>query len=154
MPVIDTDLFKQGELTSQIGVCKRAERTVSADLFMLSLRILHAPKADRAGTIIARCHQQQLAVLRVPVRLGEVPHGAQGVIVAAATHDRSASMVVGIFVGPLPHVAHHVHHAKWARSVGMRIDIAGWSHLAAMVRDGRRCILWVGPEMTEQGRRG
>jgi hypothetical protein len=37
-------------------------------------------------------------------------------------------MVVRVFICPLPNVAHHIHHTKWAGAGGMRIYIAGGKH--------------------------
>ena len=40
------------------------------------------------------------------------------------------------FVGPLPDVAHHVHHAVGAGSLRMRVDGVGSGHRAACLRNG------------------
>ena len=71
---------------------------------------------------------------------------------AVATHDGRTSVVVNIFVGPLPHVAHHVHYSKWAGSIGMCIDIAGRSHLSSVVSNGCRSILWIASRITGPSR--
>lgn len=98
-------------------------RTTSDMMFVLltshlsSLAILDTPEADSARAIVARSHQQQLAVLVVPIRLGEVPDRTGWTVVAATTQNCRPRVVVHILVGPLPpHIPYHIHHPEWARS--------------------------------------
>jgi hypothetical protein len=63
-------------------------------------------------------------MLLVFVGLGEVPDRALRLIVTASAHNGCARVLVLILIGPLPYVAGHIHHAKWARSMGMSIHIA------------------------------
>ena len=58
---------------------------------------------------------------------------------AAATHDCRTSVVVDVFVGPLPHIANHIHYAKGARALGMSIYIAWRRQRTALIRRGCQC---------------
>src|SRR5207253_10328436 len=41
-------------------------------------------------------------------------------------------VLVTVLVGPLPHVAHQVHHPERARALRMRVDVRGHRHLARL----------------------
>ena len=82
-------------------------------------------KSDAAGAIVAGRHQQQLAVFVVAIGLRKVPDGTLRLVVLAAAHDGRASMLVGVFIGPLPDVAHHIHHAVRARASGWASTASG-----------------------------
>ena len=72
-------------------------------------------------------------MLVIPVRLRKVPDGTGWAIVATASQDCCASVVINILVCPLPHIPDHIHHAKWTPSIGVCINIAGRLHHAAMI---------------------
>src|ERR1700684_3329768 len=86
------------------------------------LRIPNTAKTQSAGAVVAGRHQKQLAMLVIAPRLREVPDGALGLVIFAAAEDGEARVLVGVLVGPLPHVAGEVHHAEGACPIRMRID--------------------------------
>jgi len=83
-------------------------------------------------------------VLVVLVCLRKIPDRSLRAVVTASTQDRSARMVVCVFICPLPDISHHIHYAEGARSVWMRIDIARRRHYPAAVCKRSRCILRIG----------
>ncbi len=79
----------------------------------------------------SRGHEQQLAVLVVAIGSREIPDGALRLVVLATAENAGAGVLVGVLFGPLPDVAHHVHHAVGARAFGMGVDGIGTGHGAA-----------------------
>src|ERR1043166_6942453 len=75
-------------------------------------------------------------MLRQLVRLREVPVGSLRLIVTASAHDRGASVLITIFVGPLPDVSNQVHHAKRTYPGGMSGNIIWPAHGLSFVRHG------------------
>src|SRR5690242_8958225 len=56
------------------------------------------------------------------VGLGKVPHRPLRLVVAPASNDGGASMLVQILIRPLPNIADKVHHLEWAATFGISID--------------------------------
>src|SRR5580692_10857170 len=98
------------------------------------LRVNHATKPKSRRPILARCHEQQLAVLIISVCLREVPGGSLWPIVAAAPQYCSAGTIVLMFVRPLPDVTHHIHDAEGTRSERMGGDIVRAAKAALFFR--------------------
>lgn len=84
-----------------------------------SLRILDAAEPDRSGAVVTGRHQEQPSMVVAAVGLGKVPHGALMPIVASAAQDCRPREFVDILVGPLPHIANHVHDAEGAGAIGI-----------------------------------
>ena len=72
------------------------------------LSVLHATEADSLRPVVARRHEEQLAVLVVPVGLREVPDGALRLIMISTAQNRRTRVVVDVLICPLPYIAHHV----------------------------------------------
>src|ERR1035437_1085290 len=87
-------------------------------------------------------------MLVVAIGLRKVPDGALWLVMVASAQDGAPCMLVEVLIGPLPHIAHHVHHTERARSLRMRIDIAGRKHHAALVGSRRWRILRIGAHGT------
>src|SRR5579862_5513546 len=104
------------------------------------LRVFNAPEAERAGAIVSRSHQQELAVLFVAICLRKVPDGSLRLVVAPSADNRCARVLIHIFIRPLPHVPHHIHYAERAGPLRVRIDGTCDRHYASFVRRGRRRI--------------
>src|SRR5277367_2498075 len=97
------------------------------------LRVQDTTESDTPGAVHARRHQQQFAVLVQFVSLGKVPDRALRSIVTATAENAAARVLVGEFLGPLPDISYHVHHAEWAGSLRMSIDRIRTSHRARLV---------------------
>ena len=72
----------------------------------------------------------------VAISLGKVPNGALGLVVFASADDGRASVFVDKLIGPLPDIAHHIHHAVGAGSEGMRFHRVGSTHRTRRIRKG------------------
>src|ERR1700730_5531490 len=83
------------------------------------------------------------------VGLRKIPNRALRLIVAAATQDASASVLIQILIGPLPDIPHEIHHAKRACSVRMLIYIVGISHRTALILDRHgACVPCITPRIS------
>ena len=71
-----------------------------------------------AGPIVGGRHQEQFAVFVIAISLGEIPDGSLRLVVFASAHDGRTRVFVDEFICPLPHIAHHIHHAVWAGTEG------------------------------------
>ena len=67
-------------------------------------------------------------MLIVAVGLREIPDGALRLVIAPTTEDPRAGMVINEFVGPLPDVSNHIHHAKGTCPSRMRIHLIRSAH--------------------------
>src|SRR5258708_120571 len=79
-------------------------------------------KSDGARAIAARRHQQEFAMLVIPIGLRKIPDGALWAVMAAPAQDGGAGVGIGIFIGPLPDIAHHIENTKRAGAGRMRLD--------------------------------
>src|SRR5258708_3649736 len=109
-----------------------------------SFRVLYATESQRARTIVTGSHEEQLAMLFVSVGLREVPDRALRLIMTASANDGGARVLVEVLIGPLPYVADHIHHAKWAGPLGMRIHVVRGKHRTAVIRNRCRSIVFQG----------
>src|SRR5258708_9230216 len=98
----------------------------------------YAAEPQRPRAVLGRRHQQIFSVFIQFVRLREIPVRTLRLIIAAATQDGRACVLVFKLVGPLPHVADQVHDSERARSRGMRVDIGGLAVRTSVVRRWRR----------------
>src|SRR6476659_353573 len=83
-------------------------------LFDASLRVTDASKPNASGAIIRWGHEQNLAVLIVAIGLRKIPDRTLRLIVAAAAHDGSSSVIILELIGPLPYVAYQILHTVGA----------------------------------------
>ena len=67
------------------------------------------------------------------VGLREVPDRALRPIVAAATENAAASVVVDELLRPLPHISDHIHHSKWTGSFRVCVHRIWTSHAARFI---------------------
>src|SRR5271155_3513613 len=95
--------------------------------------IFDATKPKRTGPIVARGHEQQLAVLIVTICLREIPDRALRLIVASSAQNPRPGVFVDKFVRPLPDISNHIHNAKWTCSCRVRIDIVRLRQFASFV---------------------
>ena len=83
------------------------------------------------------------------VGLREIPDCALRLIVVATTQDAGPRMLIHEFFGPLPHVAHHIHHSEWTCARRMRIHRVGESgHPRLVCHRNGRCIPFISPRIS------
>src|SRR5271163_2026751 len=95
--------------------------------------IFDATKPKRTGPIVARGHEQQLAVLIVAICLREIPDRALRLIVASSAQNPRPGVFVNKFVGPLPDISNHIHNAEWTCPSRVRIDVVRLRQFASLV---------------------
>src|ERR1700691_5331080 len=117
-----------------------SQPSCSARLLQLLL-IYRAAEAQSAGAILGRRHQQILTVLVQFVSLREIPHGALRLIITATAQNRRARMFVHELIGPLPHVAGHIHRPERTGARRMRVHIGGTGQIASLVWRGNRALV-------------
>src|SRR6266576_3064698 len=100
-----------------------------------SVRILSTPKTYSSGTIHAGSHHQEFAVLVEFVGLREVPDRPLGLVIASATKNPAACVVILELLCPLPDISDQVHHPKGARALRMRVDCVRPAHGTTLVRN-------------------
>src|SRR6516164_8052881 len=86
------------------------------------LAIPYTAKSQGSGSVVARCHQQELSMLVVAIGLRKIPYRALRLIVAATAKYPSAGVVVDVFVGPLPDVSDHVGNSERTGARRVRIN--------------------------------
>src|SRR5664279_2912572 len=99
-----------------------------------SLRIHYAAETQRAGAVFPRRHEQQFSMFVQAVGLREIPARALRLIVTAAAQNRGAGVLIQVFVGPLPDVAHEVLDSKRAGAARVRADVVGRPQVPAFLR--------------------
>lgn len=68
------------------------------------------------------------------IGLRKIPNGTLRLVVASAPEHGCTSVLIGEFVGPLPHIAHEVRNSEGARSSRMGIDIIRAPKASTLVR--------------------
>jgi len=80
-------------------------------------------------------------VLIEAIGLRKIPNGALRLVVASAPEHSCTSVLIGKFVGPLPHVAHEVRNSERACSSRVSIYIVGAAKDATLVRQRYGCVI-------------